>query len=241
MLYAVQYIRSFLFLIQMYLMMVIFGLLFGPFVMLDRNYSYLAVHVWCRWVRWTASWMVGLKSEVRGTIPDSELIIAAKHQSFFDIILIVSETPRPKFIMKSSLRWAPVLGWYAKKIGCVPVERGKRSEAIQKMMSAVASGATPPGQLIIYPQGTRVSPGDFKPYKIGVAALYQQTGQECLPVACNVGLFWPKFGIMRKPGLAIVECLPMIPAGLENSALMSELEHSIEKRTNQLITEANYN
>ena len=55
------------------------------------------------------------------------------------------------------------------------------------MMSAVASGATPPGQLIIYPQGTRVSPGDFKPYKIGVAALYQQTGQDCLPVACNVG------------------------------------------------------
>ena len=90
MLYTVQYIRSFLFLIQMYLMMVIFGLLFGPFVMLDRNYSYRAVHVWCRWVRWTASWMVGLKSEVRGTIPDSELIIAAKHQSFFDIILIVS-------------------------------------------------------------------------------------------------------------------------------------------------------
>ena len=109
------------------------------------------------------------------------------------------------------------------------------------MMSAVASGATPTGQLIIYPQGTRVSPGDFKPYKIGVAALYQQTGQECLPVACNVGLFWPKFGIMRKPGLAIVECLPIIPAGLENSALMSELEHSIEKRTNQLITEAKYN
>ena len=56
--------------------------------------------------------------------------------------MIVSETPRPKFIMKSSLRWAPVLGWYAKKIGCVPVERGKRSEAIQRMMSAVASGAT---------------------------------------------------------------------------------------------------
>jgi 1-acyl-sn-glycerol-3-phosphate acyltransferase len=46
---------------------------------------------------------------------------------------------------------------------------------------------------------------------------------------------------MRKPGLAIVECLPMIPAGLENSALISELEHSIEKRTNQLITEAKYN
>ena len=140
MLYAMQYIRSFLFLIQMYLMMVVFGLLFCPFVMLNRKYSYLAVHIWCRWVRWTAAWMVGLKSEVRGFIPDHELIIAAKHQSFFDIILIVSETPRPKFIMKSSLRWAPVLGWYAKKIGCVPVERGKRSEAIQRMMSAVESG-----------------------------------------------------------------------------------------------------
>ena len=237
MFYLIQYIRSFFFLIQMYLMMVIFGLLFCPIVMLNRKYSYLAVHVWCRWVRWTAAWMVGLKSEVRGIIPDSEFIIAAKHQSFFDIIMIVSETPRPKFIMKASLRWAPVLGWYAKKIGCVPVERGKRAEAIQKMMSAVASGTAPAGQLIIYPQGTRVLPGEFKPYKIGVAALYQQTRQACLPVACNVGLFWPKYGIMRKPGLAVVECLPLIPAGLENSELMNKLEQTIEKRTNQLISE----
>ena len=236
--YAIQYTRSLFFLIQMYLMMVVFGLLFCPLVSLNRKYSYLAVHVWCRWVRWTASWMVGLKSEVRGVIPDHEFIIAAKHQSFFDIILIVSETPRPKFIMKSSLRWAPVLGWYAKKIGCVAVARGKRTEAIQKMMSSVASGTAPPGQLIIYPQGTRVAPGDFKPYKIGVAALYQQTGQECLPVACNVGLFWPKYGVMRKPGLAVVECLPVIPKGLENSDLMNELENVIEKRTNELLAES---
>ena len=236
--YAIQYTRSLFFLIQMYLMMVVFGLLFCPLVSLNRKYSYLAVHVWCRWVRWTASWMVGLKSEVRGVIPDPAFIIAAKQQSFFDIILIVSETPRPKFIMKSSLRWAPVLGWYAKKIGCVAVERGKRTEAIQKMMSSVASGTAPPGQLIIYPQGTRVAPGDFKPYKIGVAALYQQTGQECLPVACNVGLFWPKYGVMRKPGLAVVECLPVIPKGLENSDLMNELENVIEKRTNELLAES---
>ena len=55
--------------------------------------------------------------------------------------------------------------------------------------------------------------------------------------ACNVGLFWPKYGIMRKPGLAVVECLPLIPAGLENSELMTKLEQAIEKRTNQLISE----
>ena len=86
--YAIQYTRSLFFLIQMYLMMVVFGLLFCPLVSLNRKYSYLAVHVWCRWVRWTASWMVGLKSEVRGVIPDHEFIIAAKHQSFFDIISV---------------------------------------------------------------------------------------------------------------------------------------------------------
>ena len=103
--YAIQYTRSLFFLIQMYLMMVVFGLLFCPLVSLNRKYSYLAVHVLCRWVRWTASWMVGLKSEVRGVIPDHEFIIAAKHQSFFDIILIVSETPRPKFIMKSDTKF----------------------------------------------------------------------------------------------------------------------------------------
>ena len=104
----------------------------------------------------------------------------------------------------------------------------------------VESGAQEPGQLIIYPQGTRVAPGADKPYKIGTAVLYQQTGQTCVPAATNVGVFWPRHGILRKPGLAVVEFLPPIAPGLETGAFMAELEAVVENHSNRLMAEAGF-
>jgi len=236
--HALQYLRSLAFVAQMYLAMVVLALIFAPMALFSRGWAFRAVHQYCRWVRWTARLMVGLRSEIRGTPPEGEVLIASKHQSFFDIILLVSVTPRPRFIMKRSLRWAPVLGWYAMRIGCVPVARGKRSQAIAAMLDKVASGQQDPGQLIIYPQGTRVAPGSYRPYKIGTAVLYEQLGRSCVPAATNVGVFWPRTGIYRKPGLAVVEFLPPIPAGRPVEAFMQELETTVETASKRLMQEA---
>jgi len=184
--------------------------------------------------------MLGLRSEVRGEVPTGEVLIAAKHQSFFDIILIVSAVPRPRFIMKKELLRVPILGWYAVKIGCVPVDRGKRGRAIAKMLADVRSGAAEPGQLIIYPQGTRVAPGAYLPYKAGTGILYEQTGLPCVPAGTNVGLFWPRKGILRKPGLAVVEFLPVIAPGKPMPEFMAELEASVETSSGRLMAEAGY-
>lgn len=238
--YALQWIRSLLFNFQMYLMMAVLALYFTPLAIFDRKYAYSAVRTYCRWVRWSARWMVGLKTEVRGPIPTDEVIIAAKHQSFLDIIMIVSEVPRPKFIMKKELKWAPILGWYAIRIGCVPVDRGKRAEAIKTMMDGVRKGRVLPGQLIIYPQGTRVAPEAQKPYKIGTGLLYEQLNQPCIPTAANVGVFWPRHGVYRKPGLAVVEFLPPIPPGKPIEDFMTKLETVVERESTRLMKEAGF-
>ncbi|MDH5797139.1 MAG: 1-acyl-sn-glycerol-3-phosphate acyltransferase [Paracoccaceae bacterium] len=235
-----QLVRSFLFNVQMYLAMAVIGLGMLPFALISRDAAYRAIHAYCWWVRWTASWMVGLRSEIRGTPPDDEVLIASKHQSFLDIILIVSVTPRPKFIMKKQLIWAPILGWYAARIGCIAVDRGKRSAAIKKMVADVRSGSQVPGQLIIFPQGTRVAAGVSKPYKVGVGALYKETGQACVPVATNVGVFWKRHGVMRRPGLAVVEFLPRVEPGKEVSKFMAHLEEEIESNSNRLMAEAGF-
>lgn len=232
-----QYLRSLLFIGQMYVVMLVLAIVFLPFVLMDRTYAYSAVHTYCRWVRWTARILVGLKSEVRGTVPEGEVIVASKHQSFFDIILLVSVLPRPKFIMKSSLRYAPIVGWYANRIGCVPVNRGKRTEAIRTMMAGVTRGDAPAGQLVIFPQGTRVAPRDYLPYKIGTFVIYQETGQSCVPAATNVGLFWPRHGILRKPGTAVVEFLAPIEPGLDRDAFMERLETTVEIASDQLMSD----
>lgn len=238
--YAVQWLRSLIFVGQMYFMMLPLGLLFFPWALFSRKGALTACQTYCRWVRWTASWMVGLRTEVRGTPPTDEVMIAAKHQSFLDILLIFGAVPAGKFIMKRELLWAPILGQYGLRIGCVPVDRGKRSQAIKKMVKDVAKGTQKPGQLIIYPQGTRIAPGVKAPYKVGTAVLYTELGQDCVPVSTNVGVFWPRTGIYRKPGLAVVEFLPRIKAGLSKDEFMTQLEEEVETASNQLMREAGF-
>ncbi len=236
----VQWLRSLVFVLQVYLAMLVLGIVFAPWAILSSRGAVAACKTYCRWALWTARWMVGLRGEVRGEIPTDEVLIAAKHQSFFDILLIFHALPAPKFIMKRELLWTPIIGIYAKRLGCVPVDRGKRGRAIEKMVADVEAGRATPGQLIIYPQGTRVAPGDYKPYKVGSAILYQQLDQPCVPAATNVGLFWPRKGILRKPGLGVVEFLPRIEPGMNRAAFMTKLEGEIETRSVELMAEAGF-
>jgi 1-acyl-sn-glycerol-3-phosphate acyltransferase len=238
--YGVQWVRSALFIIAMYVAMPVFALVYLPWAIASRDGAFAASHAYCRWVCWSAGWMINLRTEVRGTPPTDDVLIAAKHQSFLDIIMIFGAVPRGKFIMKRELLYAPILGQYARRIGCVAVDRGKRGQAIQKMVADVEKGSQSPGQLIIYSQGTRVAPGVKKPYKAGTGILYEQLGKGCVPVATNVGVFWPRHGIYRKPGLAVVEFLPRIPAGEPRDLFMAKLETLVEAKSNELMAEAGF-
>ena len=235
--HALQWTRSLIFIVLMYLGMAVMGIGGLPYALISRRHTRRLVHLYTSYVRWIAAHIAGLRSEIRGTPPQDEVLVAAKHQSFFDIILIWNALPHPKFIMKAELRWAPILGFYALRTGCIPVNRGKRAQAITQMKQAVAEGQAEAGQLVIYPQGTRVAPGVKAPYKVGAAVLYDQLGQDCVPAATNVGVFWPKRGILRRQGLAVVEFLPRIPAGRAVAELTKELEQVIETHSDALIAE----
>jgi len=238
--FAVQWMRSLVFVCQMYVMLAVIGIGFLPWAVLSARGARAACKSYCRWVCWSAGWMVGLRTEVRGTPPTQEVLVAAKHQSFLDILMIFGAVPAGKFIMKRELIWTPVVGQYGLRIGCVPVDRGKRGAAIRKMVADVARGLARPGQLIIYAQGTRVAPGVKRPYKIGTAVLYEELVQPCVPVATNVGVFWPRRGIYRRPGVAVVEFLPEIAPGLDKTSFLARLEEEVETASDRLMREAGF-
>ena len=235
-----QWLRSLLYVGQIYLMMPIIGLLFAPWALVSKTGARACCKAYSHWCFWTARWMVGLRVEVRGEIPSGEVLIAAKHQSFLDIMMIFTALPSAKFIMKKEILWTPVIGLYAKRLQCVAVDRGKRGQAVEQMLKDVQAGRADAGQLIIYPQGTRVAPGVKKPYKVGTGVLYEQMNQPCVPVAINVGVFWPRKGIIRRPGLAVVEFLPAIEPGKDRDAFLAELEEVVETRSNALMAEAGF-
>ncbi|MBM7066329.1 1-acyl-sn-glycerol-3-phosphate acyltransferase [Actibacterium sp. 188UL27-1] len=237
---VLQGTRSVLFLTQMYLMMPIMGIVFLPYMLLTPDGARFACKTYARWTIWTARWMVGIRTEIRGTVPADEVLVVAKHQSFFDIIVIFEALPSSRFIMKRQLLYTPVIGQYARRLGCIPVDRGKKGAAIKKMVQDVAAERREPGQLVIYPQGTRVAPGARVPYKVGAGALYDALQQTCYPVATNAGLFWPRTGLRRSPGLAVVEFLPPIPAGLPVPDFMERLEHEVETASDRLMADAGF-
>jgi 1-acyl-sn-glycerol-3-phosphate acyltransferase len=237
---AGQLVRSLLFIGVMYLSMALFAVVYTPWAAVDRRGAVVGIRHWCRFIRWLARALTGLASEVRGPVPAGEVLIAAKHQSFFDIIILLSVLPNARFVMKRELERAPIFGWYARRIGCVSVDRGRKGQAIRDMVAAATAEGGPAGQLVIYPQGTRVAAGAWLPYKIGGGVLYEALGVPCVPVACNVGVFWARHSLFRWPGTAVVEFLPEIPPGLPVRDFMARLEAGIEAASDRLMAEAGF-
>ncbi|UPH71350.1 1-acyl-sn-glycerol-3-phosphate acyltransferase [Abyssibius alkaniclasticus] len=234
------FLRSQLADLIMYVLMAIMGILFAPAAIYSRGGAYWAIKVYCRTVFWVLRILCGLKVEFRGEVPQGEVIVASKHMSFLDVMMHAYALPRVKFVMKRQLRYAPILGLYGMRIGSAPVARGKKGSAVRKLVRDVESDKENAGQLVIYPQGTRVLPGSDKPYKVGAGVLYTRMGQDCVPAATNTGVFWARRSPYRYPGTAVVEYLPMIERGLKLDEFMKRLEDVVETRSNALMREAGY-
>lgn len=196
---------------------------------------------WSRHLLRAAQIWLGLRYEIRGVPPTGDVVIGAKHQSFFDILIIASLAPERAFIMKKQILNVPVMGWFALKAGCIPIDRAKGSESMKVMLSAVkAAQAEGLGQLIVYPEGTRTHPGEKRRYKPGIGAVYDATGLPVVPVATNVGLFWNKRGWPIRSGCGIVEYLPPIAPGLGPQGLVTALEEQVETASDALMAEAGF-
>lgn len=231
-------IRSLIFQIWFYGLMIIMGILCAPLALWSREGAYYSIHSFLRLAFWGLEHFCGLKAEVRGEAPKGEVLIASKHHSFLDILILAHVLPKARFIMKRSLVWAPVLGFYALRIGASPVTRGKGRASVRDMMREADRRRSLDGQLVIYPQGTRVAPGVKAPWKTGVFLLAQSYKMPCVPVAINAGHFWPKRGILRRPGVAVVEFLEPMPEGLTSRRYLAELEARIEPACDRLSAEA---
>ncbi|MEM6907023.1 MAG: lysophospholipid acyltransferase family protein, partial [Pseudomonadota bacterium] len=188
---------------------------------------------WCRaWLKLYARAVIrlagavfGLRVEISGEVPRGDVLIAAKHQSLLDVYLLYATLPEPRFVMKRALLWMPVFGLYTWRAGMVPIDRRVRYGGAEGMVAALASAS---GQIVIYPQGTRVAPGEHVPYRRGIARLAEATGWAVVPAATNAGLFWSRGGAVRGPGMVRLRFLEPLPGGLPRGQLMAHLEERIE-------------
>lgn len=195
---------------------------------------------WCGSNLFLLHWVAGVRSEVSGqqNIPPGGCIIAAKHQSDWDVFAIFPHSVRPAYIVKKELMRIPFWGWAARSLDCIEVDRRKGAEAIPEMMRQAHAAVERGCRIVIFPEGTRKAPLAQADYKYGVARLYAELKVPVVPVALNSGLFWGRNSPVIWPGLAQARFLPPIEAGLSQAVFLDRLKKAIEIESDKLILDA---
>jgi 1-acyl-sn-glycerol-3-phosphate acyltransferase len=179
--------------------------------------------------------VAGIKVEFRGDIPNEPCLICSKHQSFLDVMMLASVLPDYRFIMKHQLTYLPVIGFYARQTGTVAVNRSKKVGTVNKMIASLKEEVD--RQTIVYPQGTRVLPFEYRPYKVGAGHIYKNLNLKCYLVATNTGMFWARRSLYRYPGTAVIEFIEVIDKGLEVDDFMTIVEEKIEAASTRLMND----
>lgn len=186
-------------------------------------------------------WVVGIRTSVTGAenIPPGPCIIAAKHQSDWDIFAILPHTDnKPAFIAKRELMDIPFFGWAAMSIDTISIDRKLGAEAIPKMLASAREKIAKGCRIVIYPEGTRKAPLAPPEYRQGVVRLYEALRVPVIPVALDSGLYWGRNSLIMWPGTARAHFLPAIEPGLDGQALSARLKQVIEAETTRMIVEA---
>lgn len=186
------------------------------------------------------SGLVGLRHKIQGreNLPAGPFMLAVKHQSAWETLALNLMVRDPSFVLKRELTRIPVFGWLLSRIGMIAVDRTGGSTALRTLLAAARQRAAEGRPIVIFPEGTRTSPGQHRRYHPGVAALYASLDIPVVPVALNSGLFWPRRSTRLTRGEITIEFLPVIMPGLSRREFMARLRAAIEETTDRLVEEA---
>lgn len=232
-------LKSVIFAISALVFSAVAALLLLPGLMLPRKRFQQLAALWCRGLIVLLRLCCGLRWQLVGGahLPSGRSIIAAKHQSAWDTLIFHVLLRDPVYVLKQELLTIPLMGWYLRNAGNIPIDRSAGSRALRMMQRAVDQALAEDSTIIIFPEGTRTAPGAPPSYQPGIAALYQHTEAPVVPVALNSGLFWKRAGLPARPGVITIEILPPMPRGLKRLEFLSELENRIEEATSRLCHE----
>ena len=220
-------LRSLAFHAGFFLGIVLFGLGGLPALAGPPSWSRAVGRFWSHFVLLWARWTVRITWRIEGDLPPGPVVIASKHQSAFETFLFPTIRPDAVFVLKRELLRSPLVGWYLARSGQIAIDRQAGAKAMRQMLAAarerVASGLS----LIIFPEGTRVAPGQTVPLHPGVRALYNALDVPVVPVALDSGRYWARNSFLRRPGCIRIAIRPPIPAGLNRPGFDAALQAAL--------------
>ena len=205
-------IRSFVFLFGQ----VITAILYTPVAILVYPLNPITrskiIGYWAHFIIWWLKLTCGLSHSIEGgeNIPDQPCIILSKHQSAWETIAFQTIFPPQAWVLKRELLWIPFFGWGLAMTQPIAIDRGEGLKALDSVIKQGMDRLQQGRFVVIFPEGTRMAPGERGRYNPGGAMLAVKAQTAVLPVAHNAGKFWPRHGFIKNPGVIKVVIGPLI-------------------------------
>jgi 1-acyl-sn-glycerol-3-phosphate acyltransferase len=184
-------------------------------------------HVWARYHRLCARLLLGVRTKVEGNPPRGACLVASKHQSMFETLEMILMLDEPATVLKRELADIPLWGWVTRRYGVIPIDRKGGATALRGMMRAAEAAIAEGRPIVIFPEGTRVPPGETPLLQPGFAGLYRILKLPVVPVAVDSGRLWPKGRFVKRAGIVTMRFLEPIEAGLPRPEIEARVHASI--------------
>lgn len=186
---------------------------------------WLVAQAWSQFHRACLRRLVGIKVAVTGQLPPGPALVACKHESFFEAIDSLALVCNPAVFAKAELIRIPLWGRVARAHGLIPVSRDQGARALRAMVAAARQATAQGRNLVIFPEGTRVPPGQRAKLQAGFAGLYKLLDLPVVPVAVASGALYHR--TWKRPGTIAIAIGEPIPAGLPREAIEARVQAAI--------------
>ena len=232
-------IRNILFSLFFFLGIILISIIFIPSLFLPQKIVLFGGKIMGYWSSFCLRTFLSTKIIIKGKenlVKNSKFFIASSHQSMFETFFLQTIFNSPVFILKKELLKIPIFGWHLKKIGSISIKRNKVTRdnlGFFEDITKIIKNSNRP--IIIFPQGTRVSPEERPIFKKGASRIYEELNVPCQPVAINSGYVWPKKGPKKFNKTITISILKSIPEGLTKDEFIRILEKNIYSELDLLI------
>ena len=220
-------VRSFLFALVFYSGTVPAVLLSFPISLFGTRAVRWWAHCWARYHRLCARVLLGVRTRIEGTPPRGACLVACKHQSMYETLEMILMLDEPATVLKRELSDIPLWGWVTRRYGVIPIDRKGGATALRGMMRAAEVAIAEGRPIVIFPEGTRVPPGETPPLQPGFAGLYRILKLPVVPVAVDSGRLWPKGKFVKRAGIVTMRFLDPIEPGLPRAEIEARVHAAI--------------